>query len=76
MRQERRDRAQQIATELQGRPVDEVRMMIELVALQYELSKDTLVNAVGEDLLRIQGEARAFERLHKLLTRTASANKE
>jgi hypothetical protein len=52
-------------------------MMLELVTLQYELKpRSTLVNAVGEDLLRIQGEARAFERLHKLLTRTASANKE
>lgn len=43
---------------------------IELVKLTGDSLKESLVNAAEEDMLRIQGAAREFARLHKELTTT------
>ena len=38
---------------------------IELVQLQRDAARESLVTADGDDMLRKQGEARAFDRLHR-----------
>lgn len=43
---------------------------IELVKLTAEAVKESLVTAEGDDMLRVQGAARALDRLHKTLTKT------
>lgn len=44
------------------------RDAVELLQLLYEQSKESLVDAVGDDMLRKQGEARQLKRLHRELT--------
>lgn len=41
---------------------------IELVKLSSEAAKESLVSADGDDMLRAQGAARHFDKLHKELT--------
>jgi hypothetical protein len=41
---------------------------IELVKLQCDLLKESLVKADGDDMLRAQGAARAYEKLHTEMT--------
>ncbi len=41
---------------------------ISLVRLTIEELKDSLVSAEGDDMLRLQGAVRHFQRLHKELT--------
>jgi hypothetical protein len=43
---------------------------IELIRLTAEECKDSLVSAVGDDMLRQQGAAQRMQRLHKELTTT------
>jgi len=42
--------------------------VIELVKLSSDTAKESLVSADGDDMLRAQGAARQFDRLHKELT--------
>lgn len=42
--------------------------VIELVKLSSEAAKERLVSAGGDDMLREQGAARCFDKLHKELT--------
>ena len=44
------------------------RATIELVKLSSEDLKESLVDAVGDDMLRTQGAARTLQRLHRELT--------
>lgn len=41
---------------------------VDLVKHLYDTAKDSLVTSSGDDMLRLQGEARAFKRLHNELT--------
>lgn len=41
---------------------------IELVKLCGDAAKESLVDAVGDDMLRLQGSARDMRKLHKELT--------
>jgi len=43
---------------------------IDLIRLSSDRAKESLVAAEGDDMLRAQGEARAFERLLRELTVT------
>lgn len=42
--------------------------VVTLLKLQMEELKDSLVQASGEDMLRLQGAARQVQKLHKELT--------
>jgi N-acetylglucosamine kinase-like BadF-type ATPase len=44
------------------------KTIVELVALTIEDLKDNLVAASGDDLLRLQGAARHFQKLYRELT--------
>jgi hypothetical protein len=46
------------------------RAVVELVKLSLDETKDTLVQAEGEDIPRVQGAARHLSKLHKELTVT------
>jgi hypothetical protein len=46
------------------------RAVVELVRLLGEEAKDSLVTALGDDMLRTQGSARALKKLHSDLTVT------
>jgi hypothetical protein len=46
------------------------RAVVELVKLMGDEAKDSLVTAVGDDMLRIQGSARALKKFHADLTVT------
>lgn len=63
------------ATELAAQIRDAARLLdpvaratIELVKLSLDETKDTLVSADGNDMLRLQGVARHLTKLHKDLT--------
>lgn len=69
MKSNRKERTQQLANDLQKSSLYEVNAMRDLVDLLFEDAKDLLVSASGDELLRLQGEARALERLYSKLTR-------
>lgn len=46
------------------------RAAIELVKLCADEAKESLVGADGDDMLRLQGEARRLQKLHRELTVT------
>lgn len=50
--------------------------MRELVDLLFEEAKHSLIQARGDDLLRMQGEAQAMDRLHEKLTRASPSLKQ
>lgn len=68
MRTNKKERAAELARELQGSRTHEADAARELVDIMFEDAKNSLVNSNGEDTLRLQGEARAFERLYRQLT--------
>lgn len=41
---------------------------VKLVMLSADMAKESLVGADGDDMLRLQGSARAFHKLHAELT--------
>ena len=41
---------------------------VDLVKHLYDTAKDSLVTSSGDDMLRLQGEARVLKRLHNELT--------
>jgi hypothetical protein len=69
MKTERKKRAQELASDLQRSRAPEVAAIKELVMLQYEEAKESLVEMIGEDVLRKQGGAQALKRLYDMLTR-------
>ena len=75
-RQERKARAQALATDLQKSSTHEASAAKELVDLLFEEAKEALVTASGEETIRLQGEARAMERLYKKLTVSAPTAKQ
>lgn len=65
------------AVELAGRLRDAAKSgdpaaatTVQMVKHLYEATKDSLVTAAGDDMLRLQGEARAYKKLHTDLTNT------
>lgn len=46
-------------------------MTVELVGILLESARTRLVKADGSDMLRVQGEARALEKLYRELTTDA-----
>lgn len=64
---ERRERLNQLLSDLAKSTSPEVMWMRELFELQFEDAKDRLINADGVDFPRIQGEARYLEKFHKQL---------
>lgn len=60
---------ERLASELQKSQSIEAEKAKQLVDLMFEDAKDKLVSSSGDDTLRLQGEAKAFERLYTLLTR-------
>jgi N-acetylglucosamine kinase-like BadF-type ATPase len=51
------------------------RATIQLVQLTADSLKDSLVETDGEDMLRLQGAVRHFNRLHRELTTTPPSEK-
>jgi hypothetical protein len=69
MKTTHRARREQLISDLQKSSLYEVEMMRELVGLLFEGAKNSLVEAQGSQMLQLQGEAQAFSRLLKQLTR-------
>lgn len=68
-----KDRATQLAAQIREAANlhdPAARACIELVKLQLDSVKDTLVSAEGEDMLRHQGVARHLTKVYKELTVT------
>lgn len=68
MKRDRKARASQLVNDLQRSTAFEVVAIKELVNLLYEDAKHKLVMGEGDNLLRLQGEARALQRLYEDLT--------
>lgn len=64
---DRKEQVHSLVNELGRSKNYEANIARELIGLMLEQAKDALVDAMGEDLLRRQGEAKAFERLHREL---------
>lgn len=69
MKTDRRKRAQELASDLQSSQALEAAAIKELLVLQFEEVKTSLVSAQGDDILRKQGEAQGISRLLDMLTR-------
>ena len=70
-----RTRNYEIAQALRNSPVAEARMVVEMLGIMVEDARTRLVQSTESDMLRVQGEARALEKLYKELT-TAPPNQE
>lgn len=66
-----RQRARKLATDLYKSISPDAAAVKEMVGLLLEDAKNNLLQQTGDDMLRTQGEARAYAKLHKDLT-TAS----
>lgn len=62
---ERRERINQLISDLAKSTAPEGEWLRELMTLQFEDAKDRLVDAQDADIPRIQGEARFLEKAHK-----------
>lgn len=69
---ERKERLNNLLNDLARSDAPEAKLMRELLDLQFEDAKERLVDAIGDDIPRIQGEARIMERLSRQL-KAASA---
>lgn len=74
-KQDRRLRAETLAKDLANSTSPEVLFMRELIDIQYELTKEKLVEAAGDEVFKFQGEARCLDRIARQLTRPAAAQK-
>lgn len=63
MKQDRREKIASLVDKLQEASGWESDGFKQLVDLLFEDAKHKLVSSDGDDMLRLQGEARAFERL-------------
>lgn len=68
MRNPSKERLAELAGHIQRSTAAEARMVVEMVGLMVEESRGRLVDAEGQDIHRVQGEARALTRLYKSLT--------
>lgn len=69
--EDRRSKVQRLGSELQRSTHVEAEAIKQILTLQLEEAKDSLMAARGEDIYRCQGEAQALSRLLTLLTRPA-----
>ena len=69
MRMDRRKRAQELASEIQASQAQEANSIKELMLLQIEEAKTSMVSAMGEEILRKQGEVQGLIKLFDMLTR-------
>lgn len=63
-----KDQARQLASELQQSTMPEAYKIKQMIDLLFENVKHNLVNAEGDNFLRLQGEARLLQRLREQLT--------
>jgi hypothetical protein len=64
----RKEQVRQLASKLQLSTAEEAQQVKEMVGLLLEDAKHNLITAEGESLLRLQGEARALQRINEQLT--------
>jgi 4-diphosphocytidyl-2C-methyl-D-erythritol kinase len=64
----RKERVRQLAGKLQSSTAEEAQQVKEMVGLLLEDAKHNLVSAEGAALIRLQGEARALQRIYEQLT--------
>jgi hypothetical protein len=67
-KQDRKARVQQLENDLAKSTSPEVLFVRELLKLKFEEAKDRLVDAVGDDVFKIQGEAKCLDGMFKKLT--------
>jgi hypothetical protein len=70
-----RTRYFEIRKVLSNSSAQEAKMVVEMIGILVEDSRTRLVKAADDDMLRAQGEARAFEKLYRDLT-TPAPNQE
>lgn len=63
-----KERQNQLASNIRRSHNDASDGIKELLSLQIDEVKDSLVNSIGAQTLKLQGEAQALSRLYKLLT--------
>lgn len=66
--QTRRSRAYELADTLRKSGSIEYTLVREMVGILAEEARTRLVDADQNDMMRVQGEARAFAKLYRLLT--------
>jgi hypothetical protein len=71
VKKDRKARVEQLTIELQKSIAPEAIAVKELLILLFEEAKNKLVSSEGDQTLRLQGEAKALERLYIQLTRPA-----
>ena len=64
---ERKERLNKLLSDLARSDSVEAKWVRELFEIQLEDAKDRLIDAMGEDIPRIQGEARVMERIYRQL---------
>lgn len=64
---ERRDKIHKLLNDLAKSTAIEATWIRELLDLLFEDAKERLVDAMGDDIPRIQGEAKVMERIAKQL---------
>jgi ribosomal protein L17 len=65
----RKEQARQLASKLQQSTTEDAQQVKQMVGLLLEEAKHNLVTAEGAVLLRLQGEARALQRIFEQLTK-------
>lgn len=65
---ERKERIHQLQADISKSTSPEVMWLRELLELLYEDAKDRLVDASGDDIPRIQGEARSMEKFFRQIS--------
>jgi hypothetical protein len=69
MKKDRKERIARLANSILTSPGSEAAAIKEMIDLSFEEAKHALVDAEGDTLLRLQGEARALRKLYTQLTR-------
>jgi ribosomal protein L17 len=64
----RKEQARQLAQKLQQSTSEEAQQIKQMVGLLLDDAKHNLIGAEGEAILRLQGEARALQRIFDQLT--------
>jgi hypothetical protein len=75
-KQDRKARAAKLANDLYRSSLPDAVGVKELLTLLIEDAKDSLIEASGDDTLRLQGEAKALLRLHRAITTSSPTTKE
>lgn len=66
-RKDRKQQIQHLIDQLRKSGSTEFSTIKELVQLKFEEAKHSLVDAAGEEVARIQGEAKAWDKLYREL---------